>query len=100
MTTKILEGKKIAVLVETEFIPEEIKAYQTRFPELGATVHLMSRLWGNESARFVSDIDEVEGEVGTFHLTITISITVTPPVIVTPILIELTPVDLTFEVPA
>ena len=63
MTTKILEGKKIAVLVETEFIPEEIKAYQTRFPELGATVHLMSRLWGNESARFVSDIDEVEGEV-------------------------------------
>lgn len=63
MTTKILEGKKIAVLVETEFIPEEIKAYQTRFPELGATVHLMSRLWGNKNARFVSDIDEVEGEV-------------------------------------
>jgi protease I len=63
MATRILEGKKIAVLVETEFIPEEIKTYQTRFPELGATVHLMSRLWSNPSARFVSDIDEVEGEV-------------------------------------
>jgi protease I len=63
MATKILEGKKIAVLVETEFIPEEIKAYQTRFPELGATVHLMSQLWSNPTARFVSDIDEVDGEV-------------------------------------
>lgn len=63
MTIKMLEGKKIAVLVETEFIPEEIKAYQTRFPELGATVDLMSRLWGEESVRFVSDIDQVEGEV-------------------------------------
>jgi protease I len=63
MATQILEGKKIAVLVETEFIPEEIKTYQTRFPELGATVHLMSRLWSNPTARFVSDIDEVDGEV-------------------------------------
>jgi protease I len=57
-----LAGKKIAVLLETEFIPEEIKAYQTRFPQMGATVHLMSRLWEEESARFVSDIDEVEDE--------------------------------------
>lgn len=59
MATGVLEGKKIAVLVETEYIPEEIEAYQTRFPELGATVHLMSRLWGNESTCFVSDVDEV-----------------------------------------
>lgn len=47
MSTKMLEGKKIAVLLETEFIPKEIAAYQTHFPKLGATVHLMSRLWGN-----------------------------------------------------
>lgn len=60
MATRILEGKKIAVLVETEFIPYEIEAYQTRFPELGATVHLMSRLWGNPSIRFASDVDSVE----------------------------------------
>ncbi len=59
MTNRILEGKKIAVLVETEFIPEEIQAYQTRFREFGATVHLMSRLWGNESVRFVSDVNTV-----------------------------------------
>lgn len=55
-----LEGKKIAVLVETEYIPEEIAAYQTRFQELGATVHLMSRLWGYESLHFVSDVDKVD----------------------------------------
>lgn len=60
MITETLEGKKIAVLVETEYIPEEIAAYQTRFPELGATVHLMSRLWGNQSVRFASDVDSVE----------------------------------------
>lgn len=60
MSTRALEGKKIAILVETEFIPEEIAAYQTRFPELGATVHIMSRLWGNQSVRFVSDVDSVE----------------------------------------
>jgi protease I len=59
MTTKTLAGNKIAVLVETEFIPEEIEAYQKRFTELGATVHLMSRLWGQESTRFVSDVDDV-----------------------------------------
>jgi protease I len=59
MATTTLAGKKIAVLVETEFIPEEIEAYQKRFAELGATVHLMSRLWGQESAHFVSDVDAV-----------------------------------------
>lgn len=59
MAIRALEGKNIAVLVETEYIPKEIEAYQTRFAELGATVHLMSRLWGNESVRFVSDVDAV-----------------------------------------
>ena len=60
MATRRLQGKKIAVLVETEYIPEEIEAYQQRFAELGATVHLMSRLWGKESLCFVSDVDSVE----------------------------------------
>ena len=59
MSIDMLKGKKIAVLVETEYIPAEIAAYQTRFPELGATVDLVSRLWNQPSARFVSDVDEV-----------------------------------------
>jgi protease I len=57
MPTEILAGKKIAILVETEFIPEEIAAYQQHFPELGAAVHLMSRLWGQNTQHFVSDVD-------------------------------------------
>lgn len=58
-----LAGKKIAVLVETEYIPEEIAAYRTKFPELGATVHLMTRLWDQPSVRFVSDVDAVGKEL-------------------------------------
>jgi protease I len=60
MTARMLEGKKIAVLVETEYIPYEIEAYQTRFAELGATVDLMSRLWEQPSVRFAADVDSVE----------------------------------------
>ncbi|MGF1936923.1 MAG: DJ-1/PfpI family protein [Nostoc sp. ChiQUE02] len=59
MVTQMLEGKKVAILVETEFIPEEIAAYRQHFQELGATVHFMSRLWGNETVQFVSDVDEI-----------------------------------------
>lgn len=57
MIPRSLGGKKIAVLVESEFIPEEIECYQQRFSELKATVHLMSRLWSNPSVRFFSDED-------------------------------------------
>jgi protease I len=59
MVTQTLNGKKIAVFMESEFIPEEIAAYQSHFARLGATVHLMSRLLGQNSARFVSDVDDV-----------------------------------------
>jgi protease I len=57
MIPRSLGGKKIAVLVESEFIPEEIEAYQKRFSQLKATVHLMSRLWNQPSVRFFSDED-------------------------------------------
>lgn len=69
MIPRSLGGKKIAVLVESEFIPEEIEAYQNRFSELKATVHLMSRLWGNPSVRFVSNQD-----MGKTHQTIEVNI--------------------------
>ncbi|MEH1878550.1 DJ-1/PfpI family protein [Nostoc sp.] len=57
MIPRSLGGKKIAVLLESEFIPEEIDAYQKRFSELKATVHLMSRLWDQPRVRFFSDED-------------------------------------------
>jgi protease I len=55
-----LEGRRVGVLVESEFIPGEIRTYQERFSELGAQVELISRLWGQPSQRFISDV-ETEG---------------------------------------
>ncbi|MBE9170882.1 DJ-1/PfpI family protein [Pleurocapsales cyanobacterium LEGE 06147] len=58
MIPRSLGGNKIAILVESEFIPEEIESYQKRFSELKATVHFMSRLWGQSSVCFFSDAEQ------------------------------------------
>lgn len=58
MTSGLLAGKKIAVLVESQYIPGEIEAYRYGFGTLGAEVHFMSRLWGNNSLTFVSEIEQ------------------------------------------
>ncbi len=47
-----LRGRKIAVLIESDFYEHEIWYYRYRFPEEGAEVHFMSRLWGNKSITF------------------------------------------------
>jgi hypothetical protein len=52
MPDKSLVGKKIAVIVESQYIPDEIRIYQNRFAGYGATVDLVSRLWGKPSQRF------------------------------------------------
>jgi putative intracellular protease/amidase len=57
--TRPLEGKKIAVLVETEYVPAEIEAYRNVFGALGAQVDIMSRLWDQQKLTFVSDVDNV-----------------------------------------
>ena len=41
-----LQGKKIAVLIEGDFYEHEIWYYHFRFPEEGAELHFLSRLWG------------------------------------------------------
>jgi putative intracellular protease/amidase len=58
MSDARLRGKKVAVLVETEYVPGEIRAYRERFQKLGAEVHFVTRLWGQPRQRFVSDVDE------------------------------------------
>lgn len=61
-----LTGKRIAVLVEHKFIPDEIEAYRTGFSILGAEVEFFSRIWyGNHrpnSVRFYSDVDPLDSE--------------------------------------
>ena len=47
-----LRGKKVAVLVESDYYEPEIAYYQHRFAEEGADFHLMSRLWGQPGLTF------------------------------------------------
>lgn len=57
MPNQPLAGKKIAVLVESQYIPEEMQIYREKFHQMGATVHFVSRLWGQKSADFVSELE-------------------------------------------
>ena len=57
MADQSLNGKKVAVVVESQYIPGEIRIYQERFASYGATVELVSRLWGAPSQRFYSTVE-------------------------------------------
>lgn len=57
MQYKILDGMKIAILTETEYIPNEIDYYKIGFSVLGAQVDLLTNLWGAASRTIVSDVD-------------------------------------------
>lgn len=48
-----LQGKKVAVLIESDFYEDEIFYYKHRFPEDGIDVHFVSRLWGQPSLTFL-----------------------------------------------
>lgn len=47
-----LKGRKIGILFEGDFYENEIFYYQFRFPEEGAEVHFLSRLWGQQQITF------------------------------------------------
>ena len=47
-----LAGKKIGVLIESDFYEKEIFYYEHRFPEEGAELHFLTRLWGQPSITF------------------------------------------------
>ncbi len=64
-----LKGKKVAVLVETEYIPEEIERYKNGFAALGAEVDFLSYLWGAQSRTIVSDIDHPDKQLHTMVVT-------------------------------
>lgn len=48
-----LDGRKIAILIESDFYEPEIHYYQRRFAEEGAEVHFLTRLWGQQSITFL-----------------------------------------------
>jgi deglycase len=47
-----LQGKKIAILIESDFYEPEIFYYERRFPEEGAELHFLTRLWGQPALTF------------------------------------------------
>ena len=47
-----LAGKKIGVLMESDFYEHEIFYYKHRFPEEGAELHFLTRLWGQPRITF------------------------------------------------
>lgn len=46
------ERRMIGILFESDFFEEEIFYYQHRFAEENIELHLLSRLWGNDSLTF------------------------------------------------
>jgi protease I len=52
MSAPRIPGKKVAVLIESDYYEPEIHYYQRRFPEEGGEVHFLSRLWGQPSLTF------------------------------------------------
>lgn len=58
MALQPLADKKVAVLVESQYVPGEIEAYRYGFSALGAEVHFMSRLWGHKSLTFVGEVEQ------------------------------------------
>lgn len=59
----ILNGKKVAVLVETEYIHFEVEFYKSFFEGLGAQVDFMTYLWGAKERKIVADITEPDDEI-------------------------------------
>jgi deglycase len=47
-----LTGERIGILLEKEFIADEISYYRRRFTEEGAEVLLLTRLWGQPALTF------------------------------------------------
>jgi protease I len=47
-----LAGKKIGVLMESDFYEDEIFYYKHRFPEDGMDLHFLTRLWGQPRITF------------------------------------------------
>ncbi len=47
-----LAGKKVGILMESDFYEDEIFYYKHRFPEEGIELHWLTRLWGQERITF------------------------------------------------
>ena len=64
----LLEGKAVAVLVETEYIPSELEHYRRFFvEEHGARLDFLTNLWGESSRKLICDITDTEHPENAIH---------------------------------
>lgn len=62
-----LKGKKVALLLETEYIYDEVVYYQQQVKAMGGELHLLSYLWGEKSKTFVNDCDSWKNAITSMH---------------------------------
>lgn len=64
---KPLQGKAVAVLIDTEYIPFEVEHYEKFFTELGARVDFLSLLWGKKEKMIIGDIADPDTPISKIH---------------------------------
>jgi len=61
MKDTTLAGKKVGIMIESDFYEPEIWYYQHRFAEEGIDVHFLTRLWGQQHIEFKGHEYHVQG---------------------------------------
>lgn len=62
-----LQGKRVALLVETEYIYDEVQFYQEQVQQMGGELDLLTYLWGEPSKIFVNDCDYWQNPITSMH---------------------------------
>jgi protease I len=65
--SKELLGKKVAILIETEYIYDEIEFYKDYFLRQGAEIEFMTYLWGKPERKIICDITDTENPEKQIH---------------------------------
>jgi protease I len=64
---QFLQGKAVAVLIDTEYIKDEVEHYQKFFSNLGARVDFLSLLWGAKEKKIICDITDADNPERQIH---------------------------------
>lgn len=62
-----LKGKKVALLLETEYIHDEVVYYREQVEAMGGELHMLTHLWGEKSKTFVNDCDAWDKPITDMH---------------------------------
>lgn len=62
-----LKGKRVALLLETEYIFDELLYYRQQVEMMGGELDLLTCLWGEPSKTFVNDCDAWDRPITSMH---------------------------------